>query len=136
MIKLRMELNYDITNKQYVASFARPLTTNTSAVLSSGQDDKTLETVAKVYELVVHAGVHRASSIRVAEAGLARFSLLSAGSGAILCVVFAGLATLGTTGDSSGTIEGQRTGRMSNTGRFWYYYATLVGCTCCRPGSP
>ena len=34
----------------------------------SGQDDETLETVAKVYELVVDAGVHRASSIKVAEA--------------------------------------------------------------------
>ncbi|HEY5674921.1 MAG TPA: nucleotide sugar dehydrogenase [Malonomonas sp.] len=34
----------------------------------SGQDEETLETVAKVYELVVTAGVHRASSIKVAEA--------------------------------------------------------------------
>ena len=34
----------------------------------SGQDAQTLETVAKVYELVVTAGVHRASSIKVAEA--------------------------------------------------------------------
>jgi UDP-N-acetyl-D-galactosamine dehydrogenase len=34
----------------------------------SGQDAATLETVAQVYELVVTAGVHRASSIRVAEA--------------------------------------------------------------------
>ncbi|OQY21085.1 MAG: GDP-mannose dehydrogenase [Desulfobacteraceae bacterium 4572_35.2] len=34
----------------------------------SGQDERTLETVAKVYELVVNAGVHRASSIQVAEA--------------------------------------------------------------------
>ncbi|MDT8421240.1 MAG: nucleotide sugar dehydrogenase [Desulfuromonadales bacterium] len=34
----------------------------------SGQDAETLETVARVYELVVTAGVHRASSIRVAEA--------------------------------------------------------------------
>lgn len=34
----------------------------------SGQDEQTLDTVAKVYELVVHAGVHRASSIQVAEA--------------------------------------------------------------------
>ncbi|OGX84849.1 nucleotide sugar dehydrogenase [Hymenobacter coccineus] len=34
----------------------------------SGNDDEALETVAKVYELVVDAGVHRASSIRVAEA--------------------------------------------------------------------
>ena len=31
-------------------------------------DDETLDTVAKVYELVVDAGVHRAESIRVAEA--------------------------------------------------------------------
>jgi UDP-N-acetyl-D-galactosamine dehydrogenase len=34
----------------------------------SGQDTETLETVARVYELVVDAGVHRASSIKVAEA--------------------------------------------------------------------
>ena len=34
----------------------------------SGMDDETLDTVAKVYELVVDAGVHRAESIRVAEA--------------------------------------------------------------------
>ena len=34
----------------------------------SGCDDESLDVVAKVYELVVQAGVHRASSIRVAEA--------------------------------------------------------------------
>ena len=34
----------------------------------SGNDEEALDTVAKVYELVVDAGVHRASSIRVAEA--------------------------------------------------------------------
>jgi UDP-N-acetyl-D-glucosamine/UDP-N-acetyl-D-galactosamine dehydrogenase len=34
----------------------------------SGQDAETLETVAQVYGLVVSAGVHRASSIQVAEA--------------------------------------------------------------------
>ena len=34
----------------------------------SGQDAETLETVARVYELVVTAGVHRAASIKVAEA--------------------------------------------------------------------
>lgn len=34
----------------------------------SGQDEKTLEIVAQVYESVVTAGVHRASSIKVAEA--------------------------------------------------------------------
>lgn len=34
----------------------------------SGCDDESLETIAKVYELVVAAGVHRASSIKVAEA--------------------------------------------------------------------
>lgn len=34
----------------------------------SGMDEETLDTVAKVYELVVKAGVHRAESIRVAEA--------------------------------------------------------------------
>ena len=34
----------------------------------SGMDEETLECVAKVYELVVDAGVHRAESIKVAEA--------------------------------------------------------------------
>lgn len=34
----------------------------------SGMDEETLEQVAKVYELVVEAGVHRAESIKVAEA--------------------------------------------------------------------
>lgn len=34
----------------------------------SGIDDETLETVAKVYELVVEAGVYKAESIKVAEA--------------------------------------------------------------------
>ncbi len=34
----------------------------------SGMDEETLEEVAKVYELVVEAGVHRADSIKVAEA--------------------------------------------------------------------
>lgn len=34
----------------------------------SGCDAESLEEIAKVYELVVHAGVHRASSIKVAEA--------------------------------------------------------------------
>ena len=34
----------------------------------SGMDDETLDTIAKVYELVVEAGVYRAQSIKVAEA--------------------------------------------------------------------
>lgn len=34
----------------------------------SGMDEETLETVAKVYELVIEAGVYRAESIKVAEA--------------------------------------------------------------------
>ena len=34
----------------------------------SGMDDETLETIAQVYQLVITAGVHRASSIKVAEA--------------------------------------------------------------------
>ena len=34
----------------------------------SGCDDESLETIANVYGLVVHAGVHKASSIKVAEA--------------------------------------------------------------------
>lgn len=42
------------------------LTTITKIV--SGMDAETLDTVAKVYELVVDAGVHRAESIKVAEA--------------------------------------------------------------------
>jgi len=36
--------------------------------VSSGCDEESAETIAKVYELVVAAGVHRASSIKVAEA--------------------------------------------------------------------
>jgi len=34
----------------------------------AGQDEETLDTIAKVYELVVEAGVHKAASIKVAEA--------------------------------------------------------------------
>ncbi|MDD3244506.1 MAG: nucleotide sugar dehydrogenase, partial [Eubacteriales bacterium] len=34
----------------------------------SGMDDDTLDTIAKVYELVIEAGVYRAGSIKVAEA--------------------------------------------------------------------
>lgn len=34
----------------------------------SGQDSETLERVAKVYESIIHAGVYRAASIKVAEA--------------------------------------------------------------------
>lgn len=34
----------------------------------SGMDEETLDTIAKVYELVVEAGVYRADSIKVAEA--------------------------------------------------------------------
>lgn len=34
----------------------------------SGMDEETLDTVAKVYELVIEVGVHRASTIKVAEA--------------------------------------------------------------------
>lgn len=34
----------------------------------SGMDEETLENVAKVYELIIDAGVHRAESIKVAEA--------------------------------------------------------------------
>ncbi len=41
---------------------------STVVKIVSGCDEETLETVAKVYELVVKAGVHRASSIKVAEA--------------------------------------------------------------------
>lgn len=41
--------------------------TNTVKIVS-GNDDEALENIAKVYEMVIEAGVHRASSIKVAEA--------------------------------------------------------------------
>lgn len=41
---------------------------DTIVKIVSGMDKETLDTVAKVYELVVTAGVHRAPSIKVAEA--------------------------------------------------------------------
>ena len=41
---------------------------NTITKIVSGMDEDTLDCVAKVYELVVDAGVHRAESIKVAEA--------------------------------------------------------------------
>lgn len=41
---------------------------DTVVKIVSGMDDETLDTVAKVYELVATAGVYRAESIRVAEA--------------------------------------------------------------------
>ncbi len=41
---------------------------NTITKIVSGMDDETLEEVARVYEIVVDAGVHRAESIKVAEA--------------------------------------------------------------------
>ncbi len=41
---------------------------NTITKIVSGMDEETLECVAKVYEIVVDAGVHRAESIKVAEA--------------------------------------------------------------------
>lgn len=41
---------------------------STITKIVSGMDAETLDTVAKVYELVVDAGVHRAESIKVAEA--------------------------------------------------------------------
>lgn len=41
---------------------------NTITKIVSGMDEETLDTVAKVYEIVVDAGVHRAQSIKVAEA--------------------------------------------------------------------
>lgn len=41
---------------------------NTITKIVSGMDEETLDTVARVYELVVDAGVHRAESIQVAEA--------------------------------------------------------------------
>ncbi len=41
---------------------------NTIKKIVSGMDEDTLDCIAKVYELVVDAGVHRAESIKVAEA--------------------------------------------------------------------
>lgn len=41
---------------------------NTITKIVSGMDEETLDTIAKVYELVVDAGVYRADSIKVAEA--------------------------------------------------------------------
>ncbi len=41
---------------------------NTITKIVSGMDEETLDTVAKVYEIVVDAGVHHAESIKVAEA--------------------------------------------------------------------
>ncbi len=41
---------------------------NTITKIVSGMDEETLDTVARVYEIVVDAGVHRAESIKVAEA--------------------------------------------------------------------
>ena len=41
---------------------------NTITKIVSGMDEETLENVAKVYEIIVAAGVHRAESIKVAEA--------------------------------------------------------------------
>lgn len=41
---------------------------NTITKIVSGMDEETLDCVAKVYELVVDAGVHKAESIKVAEA--------------------------------------------------------------------
>lgn len=41
---------------------------NTITKIVSGMDEETLNCVAKVYEIVVDAGVHRAESIKVAEA--------------------------------------------------------------------
>lgn len=43
-------------------------TLQTVTKVVSGGDEESLENIAKVYELVVDAGVHRASSIKVAEA--------------------------------------------------------------------
>ena len=41
---------------------------NTIKKIVAGMDEETTETIAKVYEMVVDAGVHRATSIKVAEA--------------------------------------------------------------------
>lgn len=41
---------------------------STITKIVSGMDNETLDTIAKVYEIVVDAGVHRAESIKVAEA--------------------------------------------------------------------
>lgn len=41
---------------------------STITKIVSGMDEETLDTIAKIYEIVVDAGVHRAESIKVAEA--------------------------------------------------------------------
>lgn len=41
---------------------------NTITKIVSGMDEESLDTIARVYEIVVDAGVHRAESIKVAEA--------------------------------------------------------------------
>lgn len=41
---------------------------STITKIVSGMDDETLDTIAKVYEIVVDSGVHRADNIKVAEA--------------------------------------------------------------------
>ena len=41
---------------------------NTITKIVSGMDEETLDCIAKVYEIVVDAGVHRAENIKVAEA--------------------------------------------------------------------
>lgn len=41
---------------------------STITKITAGMDEETLENVAKIYEIVVDAGVHRAESIKVAEA--------------------------------------------------------------------
>src|SRR5690606_25627088 len=43
-------------------------TLSSTVKVVSGCDKESLDTIAKVYELVVKAGVHKASSIKVAEA--------------------------------------------------------------------
>ena len=43
-------------------------TLETIVKVVSGMDEESLEIIAQVYELVVKAGVHRAPSIKVAEA--------------------------------------------------------------------
>ena len=49
----------------------------------SGMDEETLDIVAKVYELVVEAGVHRAESIKVAEAAKVIYGLIDYSKGGL-----------------------------------------------------
>ena len=54
--------------KQNQEAAAKETETEKSQKAQENQDEETLDTIARVYEIVVDAGVHRAESIKVAEA--------------------------------------------------------------------